>query len=153
MNKTNKTTSGHLKNIDRKQNSDQIKGSAKSNTHNNIICRKENFNQTLEASSILGENDKISLRGHSDHDIKTSTFYKSKENNQGTGKRVVARESAIQHKDKEFMQNGDEMMYIHDSSDVNLIEQQDGKNIKANQGSAYYCNAANIAVIDESTRL
>ena len=78
MNKTNKTTSGHLKNIDRKQNSDQIKGSAKSNTHNNIICRKENFNQTLEASSILGENDKISLRGHSDHDIKHQRFTRVK---------------------------------------------------------------------------
>ena len=70
------------------------------------------------------------------------------------GKSVPAKESAIQHKDnKEFMQNGNEMMYIHDSFDVSLIEQKNYKKTQAHQGSANSCIVANIAVKDESTRL
>ena len=113
------------------------------------MFRNENFNQT-----VLEKDDKISAKGYSDHDQKTSEFYRSNENNQGTRESVEAKESAIQHKDnKEVMQNGDEVMYIQNISDVNLIEQQNGKKIKANQGSASYCNVAHLAVKDRSTKL
>ena len=154
LNEIRKTTSGHLMNKARKQNSKQIKSSGNCNKQDGMVVRRENFNQTLDASSVLENNDVISGKGHSDHDQKTSEFYRSNENNQGTRKSVEAKESAIQHKDnKEVMQNGDEGMYIPDSSDVNLIEQQNGKKIQDNKGSANYCNETHIAVKNESTRL
>ena len=154
LNESNKTASFRLKNKIKKQNSSQIKASTICNKHDSMMFRKENFNQTMEAPSVLDENDKFSGKGHSDHNQETSEFYTSKENNQVARKCVTAKESAIQHKDnKGFMQNGDELMRIQDSSDMDFIQQQNCKKIQANQGPANYCNVANIADKDEITRL